>query len=371
MSYTLHLWSTEHGPTDFAHAQALLDELRERPEPATDARFRALVSEIESAYGESGDDDESAVWSEWPEFRQRALLTLGLLIGELPTSLPRLHAAATRQQLVVLDLQAGEVWLPTGVALRSDGSTRRLEPAPPPAADAEPEFSDSNVAEYIRCAIEPVLSAKGFLRGRGDSWFVRKTPAFAVTFRAWLKWNHLTIWMTVDVRAPRQRPELKGYCEDWSFSIHVSGVAARNGFESAVQEQLGGMTYELPAKDWPEVRASAQDLNRMLGGPAFRFLGDMETFADLDHWANGVPDDECPFLYVRCRHTEQSAAIAGDGIHYPGTQPDLLVALLAGNPDFLDLAVRRIRLLRTHPGPLVQRAADKIEQFLRDTGQSV
>ena len=365
MSYVLHLWSQTHRPASYAQAESMLERLRETSEPETEFDFRALVEQVSRHYGQGGDEDESFVWNEIPEFRQRALLTLGLVTGELSTSMPLILSAARQLGLAVLDIQCGEVWLPEGLVLGADGSRRVGGIAELQPADSQ-ELSDFNVGEAIRAAIEPALTSLGFQRGRGESWFVRTTPAFKISFLARIKWNHLSFWMPIELKAPKNRPELKTYCEDWSLTVDFQALAQRQGLCSNIH--FDEPLHQLPTADWSQVRNTQTELAALLSSSA-GFLGSIQTVNDLNHWCHEVPDADCPFHFVRGRKAENG--LHDFGTLYKSTHPDLLIAHLAGNPRFVEMATNRIRLCRDGLQPVGGRVAQDLEQFMQALGHAV
>jgi hypothetical protein len=368
VSYVIHLWSQSHRPASYAQAESMLERLRETLAPETEASFRALVDQVSRHYGQSGDEDGSFVWNEMPEFRQRALLTLGLVTGELSTALPLILTAARQLGLALLDIQCGEVWLPEGLVLGAGGSRRVAGAAELQPADSR-ELSDFNVGEAVRTAIEPAMTSLGFQRGRGESWFVRKTRAFKISFLARIKWNHLSFWMPIEIKTPRNRPELKQYCEEWPLHVEFGRVARHHGLPCTCVPRLGGMSYELPTEDWLQVRASGREITQWLSSPAFRFLGEMNTVDDLAQWTLQVADAECPFLDVRGRTAENG--LVDMGKLYRGTHPDLLIAHLTNNPGLVDMATARIRLCRQGLQPVGGRVAQRTEQFMQALGHAV
>lgn len=336
MSHLLHLWR-EPLPASLAQAEALLADLRRQMTLAPDPRARALVDGIAARLPAGHEPDD--YWTEPPDAEPASpLLTLSPRVAELDTVLPAVLDVARQQGWVVHDGQAGEAWLPDGRVLRRGGSF--AAPAVEPPGDAQID-SPAARAAWLRERLAPVFESRGYRSRRGKFWFTKTLPfgearVYGDAVRAGLAHG---LWLRLNY-PPALRAAVDAD-EGPELVLALHRIAARHGLAfthnepaALLQREPGAVTYELPCTQADALQRRGDELAQLYGGHVLPWLDSLQSFQDLDHLANRVPDDACPFNGLRRRSDYRL-------LNY---HPDLLIARAVDAADFEAMARQRLAL---------------------------
>lgn len=346
MSYVVHLWQPGVQaplPTSLAQAEATLRELRQQlrfePDPAAGTLLAAIAAALPT------DGDAADWWREPPEADAHALvLSLAPAVAELTVVLPAIEAAARRLGWVVFDPQAGEARLPSGQVLGRGGS--RTEPAPelPPPADID--SSRTARKAWLHQSLTPVFTRRGWRGLKGEFCFGKKLPCAQARVYSNMT-GHVSLshglWLGLKLPArlqpalnsdggPSLKVSLLHFAQQHGLALHHEEPPAAS---SAFKSPAGSSTYELPFATAEQARRCRDELTALYDGPVLDWLDTLTSLQDLDHWANRVPDADCPFVGLRRR---------GEGHMLLNYHPDLLLAAAVEAPDFEQRARERVAL---------------------------
>ncbi|MDT7838369.1 hypothetical protein [Aquabacterium sp. OR-4] len=336
MSYVVHLWQ-QPVPTSLAQAEATLRAMRHQLRHEPDPGPGQLLAAIEAALPPGHDPDAS--WVEQPEADGReTVLSLSPAVAELGTVLPAIEAAARRLGWVVLDLQAGEVRLPSGHVLARHDVASALPESPPVALDASPAARKA----WLQQALAPVFKRRGWQTQRGEFWFIKNGAAgqarvFANAERRLLKHG---VWLRLDWPA-RLQPALSSDGGP-QLMLSLDYFARRAGlnfsFEAPaplLNKRAGDPVYALPMADAEQTTRCRDELAAVYDGVVLDWLSDHDSLQALEHQANRVDNAACPFIGLRQRNDGH------DLLHY---HPDLLLAAAVDAPDFEQRARERVAM---------------------------
>jgi hypothetical protein len=332
MSYLLHLWR-DPWPASLAQADVLLADLRRQMTLEPDPRVGTLLDGIAARLPEGHEPDD--YWNEPPDAQPSSpLLSLSPRIDELGTLLPAVLDVAREQGWVVHDGQAGEVWLPDGRVLRRVGDCSAAPAAPPgDAAD-----SPTTRAAWLRERLTPLFQRHGYRVKRGEFWFSKALPFgearfFGKAVRAGL--NH-GLWLRLKYPGPLSAAVDTDGGPELIVALHRLAAAQGLAFTcneppALFQSELGAVTYELPCTQEQALERRSDELERLYGEQVLPWLDTLQSWADLDHWANRAPDEACPFNGLRRRSAYRLL----------NHHPDLLIARAVYAPDFEAMARQR------------------------------
>jgi hypothetical protein len=341
MSYVIHLWDSKLSPAKYADAESFLTPLSNFRVTEPESKFRALVDHVNRAFGIADEEDLCKIWLEDPSFDGSALLTLGIVTSEITMVIPVVHTAARELGLVVFDGQAGEVYLPQGTGFSHLG-TMSPEDWSTAACQPDDELSQYTVLRSMGKLVGPVLRGYGFGPGSGENWYRKSTADLEICVDAKVYWDKFTLWIYVRPYAPEDRPDAEKMLTSLpSLVLDLPCLAERHQvkFSARPEDRYLGFVECWPAKNWEQVNRLAQELQQLFASRGFQFLGTLNTVADLDRLANQVPDEDCPFLDIR-NHTIQNGRLRQTNYL------NLVVAYLAGNPNFETLARNRYEACR-------------------------
>ena len=375
MSYVIHIWNNQHfRPTSLAEAEDALSRLREERLTMPDPAFGALVGQVNKAFGIEFEADLGRIWIEPPEPVWQPLLTLGIVIDELPLVVPAVIAAARSLGLVVYDGQAGEVMLPDSGGYDTSGPLSASYWASAVKVP-ELELTQTTGLKALAVHLDPVFRSYGFKPARGEWWYRKKTKDLKINVSARIHWDFFRFWIYVELMGPRSHPDLARACgKTVGLDVHFERLAQRSALpltayspdrryahprDPGNEEQA----HEWPAKTWEQIETIGQELHPLLTSDAMRFLGDLNTVSDLDKLANCVPDEDCPFYHHRNR-------TVANGLLHLNCHQDLIAAYLANNPNFESLARGRYEACRAG-NVISNRVADNLRDLYALMGLTV
>jgi hypothetical protein len=339
MSYVVHLWQ-QPVPGSLSQAETTLRELRRQirfePYPPT----AALLSAIESALPTDGDADD--YWRELPDRDAFDLvISLSPSVAELTVVVPAIEAAARRLGWVVFDPQCGEVLLPSGQVLSRAGThvDRAEQPLP-----ADLQSSPAARKAWLRQSLAPVFTRHGWHELHGEFCFGKKLPCANV--RIYLETQRQVtmrhgVWLQMVLPA-RLQPALNSDGGP-ELMISLEHIAQRHRLAFAHDGQsgstiggtVGSPTYGLPCSSAEDVACRRDELAALYDSVVLDWIDSLTSLQALEHLANRVPDDDCPFLALRQRGGFQRL------LNY---HPDLLLAAAVDAPDFEQRALERLNL---------------------------
>lgn len=342
MSYVLHLWR-EPLPNSLEQAQRQLPELRAMMQLVPDPKARQLVAALAERLP---DDDVDRYWTEPLDVEPGSpVLTLSPVTAELPTVLPVLLAVAREQGWVVLDGQAGEVWLPCGERL--ERNDRRVGAALPQAPMADDVLaSPSAMARWLRDRLQPVFVSRGYRALKGEIWFKKMTGVGR--FELYGRVVRNIVEFSFDL-FPTYPAALAGAVDSdggprLDFALHV--LAQRHGLAFTCDEPPAIYRQPLGQGHYESTVTSVAALHRLgdelvtLFDEVVLDLGDrLQSLQDLDHWASRVDDAACPFAGLRRREDYRLFNL----------HPDLLLARAVNAPDFETMARQRLAQYEAEP----------------------
>jgi hypothetical protein len=335
MSYVLHLWR-EPLPLSLEQAQRQLPELRATMQLVPDPKASQLVAALAERLP---DDDADRYWTEPPDAEPASpVLTLSPVTAELPTVLPVVLAVAREQGWVVLDGQAGEVWLPGGERLERNG--RRIgADLPQVPVDDDVLASPSAMTRWLRERLQPVFSSRGYRALKGEIWFKKTTSVGR--FQLYGRVVRNVVEFSFDL-APAYPAALAGAVNSdggprLDFALHA--LAQRHGLAFTCDEPpaiyhqpLGQGHYESTVTSAAALHRLGDELANLFDEVVLDFADRLQSLQDLDHWANRVDDAACPFAGLRRREDYRLFNL----------HPDLLLARAVDAPDFETRARQRL-----------------------------
>lgn len=337
MSYLVHLW--QHPvPTSLAQAGTMLRELRQQLRFEPDPAAAQLLAAIAAALPPGIPADE--LWAELPAADgSEMVLSLSPAVAELGTVLPAIEAAARRLGWVLFDPQAGALRLPSGPLPAPDAAPAGRAGALPPA---DLDGSPATRKAWLQQSLAPIFAQRGWRRGRGEFWFTKDLPVgrarvYANPVRQVLQ--H-AVWLSLSLPAPLQ-PALDS---DGGPVLRVAlhRLARRHGlafsFEPPpplLRQRPGDNVYELPLGSAAAAQRCLDELAALYDGHVLDWIDTLGSLRDLEHWANRVPDDDCPFVGLRQRN---------DGHRLLNHHPDLLLAAAVAAPDLAQRARERVAM---------------------------
>ncbi len=337
MSYVVHLWQ-QPVPASLAQAEASLRSLRQQLRFEPDPGAGQLLAAIEAGLppGHAADD----CWTETPEADgSQMVLSLSPVVAELGTVLPAIEAAARQCGWVLFDPQAGEVRLPSGQVLDRAGSTPAVaDIAPSPDLDTSPAARKT----WLHQSLGPIFTRHGWCTTRGEFCFSKNMPfgrarVYSQTSRQTL--NH-AVWLSLKLPT-RLQPALDSDGGP-HLLVALHHQAGRHGLPFSVEPppallktRVGDNTYQLPFGSTEQAMRRRDELAALYDGHVLDWLDTLNSLNDLEHWANRVPDADCPFVGLRHRN---------DGHRLLNYHPDLLLAAAVEAPDFEQRARERFAL---------------------------
>ncbi|MES2944316.1 MAG: hypothetical protein V4772_15725 [Pseudomonadota bacterium] len=336
MSYLLHLWR-QPLPASLTQAETLLPDLRQQLLFEPDPLVRTLVEGIAARLPE--DHEPEDCWTELPDPEASSpLLTLSPRTDALGMVLPALLDVAREQGWAVHDGQAGEVWLPDGRVLRRSGAYAAMDISPCDDADAD---SPATRRLWLRKRLAPVFERHGYHARRGSFWFSKQLPIGEAGFygdpvRAGLDHG---LWLRLNYPGNLQAAVDSDGGPKLRLSLHrlaaAHGLAfTYNPSPPLFQSEAGSVVYELPCAQTSALNRCGNELACLYDEILLPWLDLLQSWQDLDHWANRVPDKECPFNGLR-RRTDYRL------LNY---HPDLLIARAVNAADFEAMARQRLAL---------------------------
>jgi hypothetical protein len=319
------------------HAEALLADLRRQVVSTPDPRVRSLIDDIATRLPADHDPDD--YWTEVPELEPASpLLTLSPLTRELTTVVSAVLDAAREQGWVVHDGQAGEVWLPNGRVLRRGGSFPAPAVAPPRDEEVD---SPAARATWLRRRLAPIFERHGYRGKPGEFWFNKSLPFGEATLYGRAVRDHIEHGLRLRLDYGDALSAALDSDGGPALRVSLHRLAARNGLgfsfnapPALFQSEPGGVAYGLPCGSADALRRRGDELVRLYAEIVLPWLYGLQDFRDLDHWANRVPDDECPFNGLRRRSDYRL-------LDY---HPDLLIARAVEAADFEAMARQRLAL---------------------------
>ena len=295
MSYVVHVWERPL-PTTLQEAlliQQRLARLAADPHP----KFATLAERLTARHPDLGDDDDPGVWTDGPPVSpaRGLMMSLGVQSHALDLVLPFVVQQAGELGLVVLDEQAGAVYLPDGQALTIRGRTRTVIAAPPTATLPTAPPTRAEVRQTLRRALEPLLLGAGFTPLQGDHDFGITLPSARFEVQVWPETCHDGFDVTVSVLlllpGSRVDPLLQQLCPGTlETTLHLGVLASEAGLSwDGSRGGTGMLTFvdgreavERLAAQWqrlferavlPLMRrcATPEGLERALNGPTALF----------------------------------------------------------------------------------------------------
>jgi hypothetical protein len=336
MSHVLHLWR-QPLPSTLTQAEALLRDLRQQLRLAPDPAAHELLAAIRTALPDTGDAD--AWWNEPPEPDPHAMvLSLSLRLEELTVVLPAIEQAARRLGWVVLDPQAGEARLPSGQVLSRTGQRQETLTEPTPALDLD--GSPAARSDWLHRSLTPIFARRGWRATRGEFRFSKAMPfgrarVYSQTRRQTLDHG---VWLSLNV-PPHLQAALNSDGGPMLY-LDLLALGRRRGLgltaeppPPLLKARLGDNTYALPFGSAEQAQRRHEELAALYDEVVLDWLDTLGSLQDLEHWANRVPDADCPFVGLRHRD---------DGHRLLNHHPDLLLAAAAQAPDAAQRARERI-----------------------------
>jgi hypothetical protein len=339
MSYIVHLWQRPV-PTSLAHAESTLRELRQQLRFGDDGSVRSLLTAIEA--GLPANSCAADFWTEVPEAETSDMvLTLSPSLAELEVVLQAIEAAARKLGWVVLDPQSGEVSLPSGKVL-SHGEPRVERPLATRPADLD--TSPAVRKAWLTKSLTPMFTRRGWQCRQGEICF-HKTFRFGDA-QIYLDAKRQTtmrhgMWLLLHL-PPRLQPALDSDGGP-SLVLSLEFLAQRQGStfahdgqpDAIIGGEVGSPTYGLPCASADDVARRLDELLNLYDNVVLDWLESLSSLAELEHYANRVPDNECPFIGLRRR----------GGYRLPTNyHPDLLLAAAVEAPDLEHRARERLAL---------------------------
>lgn len=364
MSHVVHLWQ-QPLPTSLAQAEAMLVELRQQLRVGPDPAAATLLAAIESALPEDGEAEDW--WNEVPQADSRSpVLSLAPAVAELTTVLPAIESAARRLGWLVFDPQAGEVRLPSGPVLSRAGA--RLEAAP--AVPMPPDLDESRTARkaWLHQSLAPVFTRRGWRALKGDFCFGKKYPWGQARVHSEMKGHDVLshgVWLSLKLPVRLQSeinsdggPELMVSLAQ--FAQRHGLVFTHDGKPGSWKGHVGYPTYKLPFAHASDARQCRDELLALYDGTVLDWMDTLTRIETLEHWANRVPDADCPFLVLR--------QLGHDHLlwHY---HPDLLLAAAVEAPDLAQRVRERLALYEADEYGI--KAAPRLRELAKVCGLSL
>jgi hypothetical protein len=178
MSYALHIWDHYPLPANDEEADELYVRLSQETGPQN-PKFIELAKRLTARYPcitTLDDDDPGAVWTDGPldGKTNRQVYGLGVDTDYLNVMVPFVAATAGALGLTVYDMQAGEVYLPSGQVLTLPGRA----PVNWTPTEEEELQSKRQVADILVEGLRPLLEPHGFKNLKGRAYFRRRLKGF-------------------------------------------------------------------------------------------------------------------------------------------------------------------------------------------------
>lgn len=209
------------------------------------------------------------------------------------------------------------------------------------AEPISPQFAASALRNLLAPAFEPLQGWKG---GRGHSWFTSSTKLFKLEFYGRVPSWSFEFALNLRPRYPAPMKAAVSSMASFDLEIDLKRLAdARNLPLSLTGVLPGGENqYTMAMNNGPATEHAAAELAAVLAH-ALPLLAGIDSWQALDHWANRVPDADCPFRFLR-RPTTWTPM---------NHHADLAIARAADAPDFAARASGKLSRYRERGTPMV------------------
>lgn len=209
------------------------------------------------------------------------------------------------------------------------------------AEPISPQFAASTLRNLLTPTFGPL---QGWKSGRGHSWFTSSTKLFKLEFYGRVPSWSFEFALNLCPKYPSHMKAAVSSMASFDLEIDLKRLADAHNLPLSLKGVLPGgeNQYTMLVNNGPAAERAAAELASVLAH-ALPLLAGIDSWQALDHWANRVPDADCPFRFLR-RPTTWTP------MNY---HADLAIAKAANAPDFAARASGKLSRYRERGTPMV------------------